>query len=70
MRFLYAHAGESHTNATDNVVHTVQSDWPKILLVTAIFVVIMLAIVYIATNKTKQQTKKSAKKDAPDASEE
>ena len=58
MRFLFAHAGESHTNATENVVHTVKADWPKIVLVTAVFVVIMLAIVYASTNKTKKSSKK------------
>lgn len=66
MRFLYAHAGESHTNATENVVHTVKADWPKIVLVTAIFAIIMLAIVYAATNSSKKKTssKEEKSKDA------
>jgi hypothetical protein len=63
MRFLYAHAGESHTNTTENVVHTLKAEWPKIILVTAIFVIIMLAIVYAATNSSKKKTSKEASKE-------
>ena len=66
MRFIFAHAGESHTNATENVVHTVKADWPKIVLVTAIFAIIMLTIVYMATHSSNKKTnsKEEKSKDA------
>lgn len=52
MIYYFAHAGAEHGSEAESVWHVLQTSWPQIVAVTAVFALIVLGIVHLATKKS------------------